>query len=267
MACRRSPVSSNSRKRRNDRPNDAAGVLQLLLLGVGEFFGRLADQLPEPRPTAFRLGVRHLVAGDHGGRVDEHRLDVAGLEPLADEVAEELRRPRVGEHPLDLGLEVRAELVLAGQPDQLGVGHRRPEEVGQPRGQGVFVDQGIPARSSPARPPPRGRGTGARSGRPPSPGPRRPRRSVPSWAETASASAASRSLVASSTGRRKALRGEPAEELAGVEPASGGVLGDVPREEAVVIRRADPVSLVHRPAEGHRLDADRQRPDLLLARA
>ncbi len=79
----------------------------------------------------------------------------------------------------DLGREVGAELVLLGQPDQLVVGHRRPEEIGQPRGQGVFVDQRIPARSSPARPPPRGRGTGARSGRPPSPGPRRTRKSVP----------------------------------------------------------------------------------------
>ena len=44
------------------------------------------------------------------------------LEPLAHEVADELRRPRVGEHPFDLGIELGAELVLACKPDQLVVG-------------------------------------------------------------------------------------------------------------------------------------------------
>ena len=158
-------------------------------------------------------------------------------------------------------------LCSAGQPDQLGVGHRRPEEVREPRRQGVFVDQGIPGRSSPARRPPRGRGTGARSGRPPSPARRRPRRSArsetrqprpappadPSW----------RRPRGGGTPARRTGRGSR-EHRACVRRRS---CGNLSREEAGVARRADPVSLVHRPADGHRLDADRQRPDLLLARA
>ena len=75
--------------------------------------------------------------------------------------------------------QVRAELVLAGQADQLVVGHGRPEEVRQPRGQGVFVDQRDTGPARPARPPPRGTGTAARPARPPSPGRRPPRRSAP----------------------------------------------------------------------------------------
>ena len=129
---------------------------------------------------------------------------------------DELRRPRVGEHPIDLGRQVRAELVLAGEAEQLVVGHRRPEEVRQPRGQGVFVDRRDTGPARPARPPPRGRGTGARPARPPSPGRRPPRRSAPPGTRRPRRAPPSRSSVASSTGRRKALVGEPAQELAGV---------------------------------------------------
>ena len=68
-----------------------AGLLQFLLLGGGEVLRRLAIERPEPRPTPIRLGVKRLIASDHGPSVDEHRINVARLEPLADKVAEELR--------------------------------------------------------------------------------------------------------------------------------------------------------------------------------
>ena len=247
------------------RPNVSRALLQLLLLAGGELLGRLADELPEPRPPPFRLGVGRLVAGDHGGRVDEHRLDVARLEPLADEVADELRRARVGEHPLDLGLEVRAELVLAGQAEQLVVGHGRPEEVREPRGQGVLVDRRIPARGRrlgrllAEEEPGRGQHGRHRLGDAPLEG-------LPLLGRDGLGERRQPVLRRVVHGAAEGPLGEPAQELAGVAPAPVGVRGDLAGEEAFVIRRPDPVPLVHRPAQGRRLDAERQRPDLLLAR-
>ena len=69
-------------------------------------------------------------------------VDVAQAEPLADEVLGERRRLRVLEHPLDLPAQrVRlAQLPLLGQGEQLLVGHRAPQEVRQPAGQGEVVE-------------------------------------------------------------------------------------------------------------------------------
>ena len=93
----------------------------------------------------------------------------------------------------------------------------------------------------PARSPPRGRGTAARPAPPPSPGRRPPRTSARPGPTTASASAdepVHRRVVHRPA---EGPRGEPAQELAGVAPASGGVRGHVAGEEPVVVRRPDPV--------------------------
>ena len=64
------------------------------------------------------------------------------LEPLAGEVLREGRRLRVLEHALDLPAErVRlVQLALLGEGEQFLVGHRAPQEVGQPAGQGEVVE-------------------------------------------------------------------------------------------------------------------------------
>ena len=70
-------------------------------------------------------------------------VDVAQAEPLADEVLGERRRLRVLQHPLDLlrgASSGCAQLALLGEREQFLVGHRAPEEVRQPAGQGEVVE-------------------------------------------------------------------------------------------------------------------------------
>ena len=71
------------------------------------------------------------------------RPDVANLKPLVGEVLDEGLRLRVGEHPPDLPFEVVAgpQLPLAGEREQLVVGHAAPEEVREPRGQLELADR------------------------------------------------------------------------------------------------------------------------------
>jgi hypothetical protein len=71
------------------------------------------------------------------GRVRIGRLHVSQVEPLASEVLGEGSRPRVVEHPIDLGAQGRrvAQLAFFRQIEELLIGHRRPQEVGQARGQ------------------------------------------------------------------------------------------------------------------------------------
>ena len=200
------------------------------------------------------------------GALIEHRLDVAGLEPLADEVADELLRPRVGEHPIDLGRQV-LRAACARRPG--GTARRRASTT---RGSRTAARPGRIRRPAGYRP--GGPGSAASS--------RKRNRGEASTAAIAWATPASKvcpSWDADGLGQRRqpvhrrvvhraaeGLLGEPAQELAGVAPASVGVVGHLAGEEAFVIRRPDPVPLVHRPAEGRRLDPERQRPDLLLVR-
>ncbi len=69
-------------------------------------------------------------------------VDVAQAEPLADEVLGEGRRLGVVEHPLDLRAKrLRlAQLALFGEGEQFLVGHRAPQEIRQPAGQGEVVE-------------------------------------------------------------------------------------------------------------------------------
>ena len=64
-------------------------------------------------------------------------------EPLADEVFGECRRFRIVEHAIDLPMQhVRlAELMLLGQRHQFFIGHRAPEEIGKPIGQGEIIER------------------------------------------------------------------------------------------------------------------------------
>ena len=50
---------------------------------------------------------------------------------------------RIGEHPLDLLVQHvgLAEPMLFGERQQLLVGHRAPEEIGEPVGQGEVVER------------------------------------------------------------------------------------------------------------------------------
>ena len=76
-----------------------------------------------------------------GHGIDGDGFDVAGLEPLAGEVADERFGARIGEHPLELGVEILAKLAAIGQVEQFLVRHRGPEEIREPRGEGMLVDE------------------------------------------------------------------------------------------------------------------------------
>ena len=75
-------------------------------------------------------------------RIAGDAFDVARLQPLAGEVAREILRARIREHAFDLRRQLLAQLAARREAMQLVVGHRRPQEIGEARGQRVFVDIG-----------------------------------------------------------------------------------------------------------------------------
>ena len=86
--------------------------------------------------------LQHVVEFGVEDGVGRGGVDVAQAEPLADEVLGERRRLGVLQHALDL-LAERVGLVqfpLLGEREQFLVGHRAPQEVGQPAGQGEVVE-------------------------------------------------------------------------------------------------------------------------------
>ena len=111
---------------------DEVGQAQVVLQDFVEEQFRLPDH--RHLQHVVELGVED-VAGLRG-------VDVAQAEPLADEVLGEGRRLRMLEQALDLLAErVRlAQLLLLGQAEQFLVGHRAPEEVGEPAGQREVVE-------------------------------------------------------------------------------------------------------------------------------
>ena len=65
-------------------------------------------------------------------QVDGLALDIAGLQPLADEVRDEGVAPRVGDHPRPPDAQARPAAGPRPRVEELLIGHRAPEEVGQP---------------------------------------------------------------------------------------------------------------------------------------
>ena len=214
-------------------------------------------------------GSAPLVAGEHGARVDR---DAVSMSRAWSHWPTKLRtnssdRGSASIRSTWAGRFARSS-PLAGQADQLVVGHRRPEEVGQPRGQGVFVDERMPASAAPGsavllaeQEPRRGQHGHHRLGDARLEGLARLRRRPPRRCAT------SRSTVASSTGRRKALRRRTG-------PAARGHTARRPRRRPGTspgrtgrkfVGRTQ-CSLLHRPADGHRRDPHGERPDLLLVR-
>ncbi len=97
--------------------------------GLKKEFGLLAHvvaQLGAPGGEEFGVG------GDGG--------EVADLEPLAGEIVDEGAGSGVLEHAHDFGLEIAAEPFFGGEGEQPIVGHGAPEEIGEARGEGEFVD-------------------------------------------------------------------------------------------------------------------------------
>src|SRR5439155_23987928 len=90
-----------------------------------------------------KIALLTAVAREHDARVDVDAVDVASLQPLADEILDECFGAVVLEHSLDLPGEVLAQLVTLGEAEQLVVGHGRPKEVRKARRQGVFIYKGI----------------------------------------------------------------------------------------------------------------------------
>ena len=78
---------------------------------------------------------------DDLARIDWRCLRCRAPEPLAGEVLREAGpRAFVGQHALDLRPQLLAQLAAGREREQLVVGHRRPQEIGQARGQRIFID-------------------------------------------------------------------------------------------------------------------------------
>ena len=60
----------------------------------------------------------------------KHRLDVAGLEPLADEVPDEFGRTWVGEHSLDLNGQIGSSRAGSPSDDVQPLSRRRSQRQG-----------------------------------------------------------------------------------------------------------------------------------------
>ena len=107
------------------------------------------DEVEQHLGLALHVGTQADIEGAGGVAVaaetedvlgaDRHRLDVARLQPLADEAFHQTPGARIGEHAVDLRVEVRPQLVVEGEAQQFVVGHRAPEKEGKPRGDRVVV--------------------------------------------------------------------------------------------------------------------------------
>ena len=85
-----------------------------------------------------RVGAPRVVDGVE----PDPRADVLEAEPLGGEAGAERVGLRVGQHPVDLGVEHArvAQLAAPREVAQLGVRHRRPQEVGEARGEVPVAD-------------------------------------------------------------------------------------------------------------------------------
>lgn len=72
--------------------------------------------------------------------VGGEEFEIAKLEPLAGEVLDESGGFRALKHAFDLGIELFAELALAGEGEEFVVWKAAPEKVGKAGGEGEFVD-------------------------------------------------------------------------------------------------------------------------------
>jgi len=72
---------------------------------------------PNRRRSFLKIALLAAVTGQHDTRVDVDAVDVASLQPLADEILDECFGAVVFEHSLDLYGEVLAQLVTLGQPE------------------------------------------------------------------------------------------------------------------------------------------------------
>ncbi len=95
------------------------------------------DALEEQLRLLLHRRPQFLVEGGEEGGVGGEALQVARLEPLAGEVVGQGAGARVFQHAPHLRLQhaAAAQRALAGQAEQLVVGHAAPEEVRQPAGQ------------------------------------------------------------------------------------------------------------------------------------
>ena len=67
--------------------------------------------------------------------VGRDELDSLELEPLHREAGHERGGTWIGQHAPDLGIEVLGQLPAVCEVEQLVVGHRAPEKIGEPRGE------------------------------------------------------------------------------------------------------------------------------------
>ena len=107
-----------------------------------------AQELGEEEPRLLQRGqlqrvVELVIVVERGGR--RRVVDLPQVEPVIGERLDEAARLGIVEHPLGLGAQHvgPGQLAAVGQGPQRVVGDRIPQEQGQPRGQGVFVE---PAR-------------------------------------------------------------------------------------------------------------------------
>ncbi len=108
--------------------------------GVGHLVRKLGEKLL-PSPDQFLLFPG--VARQHHPGIDVDAIHVAGLEPLAGEILDQRICAFVGQHSLRLKAEILSQLTALGEAEELIVGHGGPNEIGEPRSQGIFIDEWV----------------------------------------------------------------------------------------------------------------------------
>ncbi len=108
-----------------------------------ELFLRLLVQFTETLPLSILLRIKFLFARQDAARLDRNGLDVACLQPLADEIFYQRDRAFVREHPGDLAGKIFPQRARRRLPKQFLVRHGRPEKIRKPRGQCILIHQRI----------------------------------------------------------------------------------------------------------------------------
>ncbi len=114
--------------------------VEFLLLFRRDLVRRDLAQFVEAFPDLFLRPILPRVPVEDAAFIDADAFDVAREQPLPDEILDELMGSAVGQQAVHLGLQVLAKLTAGGEFGELRIRHGGPEEIGQARREGMFVE-------------------------------------------------------------------------------------------------------------------------------